>query len=172
MCGIPYVAVNDGFLGVNYPGNTSGSDRGSEAPCKPRDAGDRKRSSGERETFTPEVFGQEVAELIGGVFAQHEKLLFKHDDQESFVTSMHGTVFYISAAYFSRKYFQYLETGQYSMTDCDNMYLWVRRSIQFDLRDTEQRVQALELLLALITYVLSGNARVNIVTATEPSSNL
>jgi hypothetical protein len=123
-----------------------------------------KRRSGEPEPFSPIVFAQEVAELIGGVFAQKNiRLPVKHEDQESFVLSMHGTIFYVSTAYFSADYINYLQTG--SCPETGDIFLWVRRSVHFDLKNVEDRGQALRFLWALITYVASGGARVNIVSS-------
>lgn len=97
--------------------------------------------------------------------AQKFSLLLKHSDQESFVVSMHGTLFYISTAYFTPEYIKYIETSRYREADVDGVFLWVRRSVHFDLKDVEQRVQALGFLWALISYVTSANAKINIVTA-------
>lgn len=91
--------------------------------------------------------------------------MVKHNDQETFVTSMHGTLLYVSAAYFSPQYIKYLEATRYTDADIDDIHLWVRRSNHFDLKDVDQRVRALELLWALISYIASGKARVNMVTA-------
>ncbi|RAL03877.1 uncharacterized protein BO80DRAFT_422792 [Aspergillus ibericus CBS 121593] len=172
MAGVTDVVVNDGSVGVNFRGSFSGSDRSSKVPvasleCKPRDAGGVKRGSGDSESFIASVFAQEVGEMIGGMIAQRTKLeLIKHRDQESFVVSMHGTLFYISAAYFSPEYIRYMETTRPGeVTDVDGVLLWVRRSIHFDLKDANQRGQALKFLWALIRYIASGEARLNIVTA-------
>lgn len=119
------------------------------------------RGSGEPEKFSPKVFGQEVAEMIGSRLAQ-EVLLVKHSDQEAFLLGMHGTLFYVSAAYFSPEYTEYIKTAQHAAADT---ILWVRRSVHFDLKCVDQRVKALELLWALICYVGSGDAKINLVSA-------
>ncbi|KAK2813303.1 hypothetical protein FQN50_000618 [Emmonsiellopsis sp. PD_5] len=166
MAEVKHVAENDGCIGVNSAGGFSGSDKNTNAPvvnieCKQRNAGGIVRGSGEPETFSPEVFGQEVAEMIGSRIAQ-EVLLVKYRDQETFLLGMHGTLFYASASYFSPEYTEYIKTAQHPATDT---FLWVRRSVHFDLKEVDQRVKALEVLWALVCYLASGNAKVNIVAA-------
>ncbi|PTU18160.1 hypothetical protein P175DRAFT_0535071 [Aspergillus ochraceoroseus IBT 24754] len=122
--GLKHVAANDGSIGVNYPG-FFGSDRNTEPPVI---------------NFEVSVFAKEVAEMIGSMFTQRSKIPgTRHNDQETFIASMHGTLFYISAAYFSPEYIKYLEAPpQHAETN-----LW----------------------WALINYVASGEAKINIVTA-------
>ena len=77
---------------------------------------------------------------------------------------MHGTLFYVSAAYFSPDYIRYIEADHFPEADLNgDHYLWVRRSIHFDLKLVEHRVRALEVLWALVTYIASGDAKVDIV---------
>lgn len=102
--------------------------------------------------------------MIGAVFAQSRlNLPVKHEDQESFVFSMHGTIFYVSAAYFPADYLNYLQAG--SHPNIGDNFLWVRRSVHFDLKNVEDRTRALRLLWALAVYVASGRAKVNIVSS-------
>ncbi|KAB8230372.1 uncharacterized protein BDW43DRAFT_302475 [Aspergillus alliaceus] len=149
MAGVKYVAVNDGSIGVNFPGNVSLSNRKSAKPV---------------------VNLEEVAELIGSIAAQKSSprsypkgqksfLENRYRDQETLLISMHRTLFYISTAYFSPEYIQYMEKI-YSMVG----YILIR-SAHFDLKNVEQRVQALELLRGLISYVASGEEKVDIVAA-------
>ncbi|PYI06518.1 hypothetical protein BO78DRAFT_368958 [Aspergillus sclerotiicarbonarius CBS 121057] len=168
--GVRHEVVNDSYIGVNYPGSMSGSDRISQLPvvnmeCKPRNAGGLKRGSGEPERFSPSVFAQEVAELIGSMFKQHQATLLpcKSKDQESFVLSMHGTLFYLSTAYFPPDYIAYLEKGQHAKAG--SLYLWVRRSVHFDLKNVGERIEALRCIWALIRYITSGEAKLNIVSS-------
>lgn len=49
------------------------------------------RGSGETETFSPDVFGQEVAEMIRSRIAL-EVLRVKQSDQETVLLGMHGTI--------------------------------------------------------------------------------
>ncbi|GAD94751.1 hypothetical protein PVAR5_3380 [Paecilomyces variotii No. 5] len=140
------------------------SDRISSLPivnleCKSRDAGGIKRGSGEPEGFIPTVFVQETAELIGAAVFQNTKIIRRHNDQESFVIGMHGTLFYVSAAYFSAEYIRYL-TGPQGAESSFDRYLWVRRSVHYDLKDERDRVQAAKALWALIAYIASGEARI------------
>ncbi|KAL3264250.1 hypothetical protein ABHI18_000994 [Aspergillus niger] len=171
MAGTTYVAVNDGSVGVNFPGSVLGSDRSSKMPvasfeCKSRHAGGIKRSSGEPEKFNPTVFAQEVGEMIGSVGAQPSRpVLIKHSDQEAFVICMHGTLFYISAAYFSPEYIHYIETTEPTTIAAGENLLWIRRSIHFDLKCPEDRGQALKFFWALVKYIASGEARSNMVAA-------
>ncbi|KAK1141309.1 hypothetical protein N8T08_009216 [Aspergillus melleus] len=145
--GVEHDTVNDGQILVDFPGTHSHSDRGSllsvaSLECKPRNAGGLKRGSGEQEAFSPRVFAQEVAELIGAALAQHQsKLPIKHQDQEQFVIALHGTVFSISAAYFPPEYFGYL---QGRVTDRAEIFLWVRRSVYYDLKKPDDRIKALQ----------------------------
>ncbi|RDH38339.1 hypothetical protein BDQ94DRAFT_165492 [Aspergillus welwitschiae] len=150
MAGTTYVAVNDGSVG-----------------CKSRHAGGIKRSSGEPEKFNPTVFAQEVGEMIGSVGAQRSRpVLIKHtSDQEAFVICMHGTLFYISAAYFSPEYIHYIETTEPTTIAAGENLLWIRRSIHFDLKCPEDRGQALKFFWALVKYIASGEARSNMVAA-------
>ncbi|PLN79012.1 hypothetical protein BDW42DRAFT_187030 [Aspergillus taichungensis] len=167
MGGSTYVAENDGLIGVNFPGSMSGSDRNTKAPvvnleCKQRNAGGIKRRSGEPEGWNPSIFAQEVAEMIGSMQTQMERNSFCLPDQESFVISLHGTLFYVSTAYFSPEYISYLKDGESPpMPD----FLWVRRSTHYDLKDRAGRKGALEILWALVRYIASGEAKVNIVHA-------
>ncbi|PYI09187.1 hypothetical protein BO78DRAFT_405151 [Aspergillus sclerotiicarbonarius CBS 121057] len=141
----------------NRPGrrkpDISGSDRKSylsvvSLECKGRNAGGLKR---------------EVAELLGAMFAQQQTPLpVKHQDQETFVLSMHGTLFYVSAAYFSPRYIAYIRDGSYSG---EETFLWVRQSIHFDLKKVEDRGEALRFVWGLVIYISSGSARVNIVSS-------
>ncbi|PYI01683.1 hypothetical protein BO78DRAFT_423297 [Aspergillus sclerotiicarbonarius CBS 121057] len=173
MAGVSHVAINDGFVGVNFQGNFSGSNRKTEIPvasleCKTRHAGGIRRGSGQPEHFIDEIFAREVAELIGNMAAQRSVqglLTDQHQDQQSFVISMHGALLYISAAYFSPEYIQYIEANDFTQLDVSRILLWVRRSVHFDLKDVGQRVQALELVWALLDYIASGEARLNIVSA-------
>ncbi|TPR02413.1 glutamate decarboxylase [Aspergillus niger] len=134
--------------------------------CKTRDAGGVRRRSGDREKFIPTVFAQEVSEMIGSTIAQRAGLLFiKHSDQEAFVVSVHGTLFYISAAYFSPEYIGYIETAEPAEIAVGDNLLWIRRSIHFDLKRPEDRGQALKFFWALVKYIASGEARSNMVAA-------
>ncbi|RAL03190.1 uncharacterized protein BO80DRAFT_350548, partial [Aspergillus ibericus CBS 121593] len=166
--GATHEAVNDGQITVNFPGSISGSDRKSylsvvSLECNTRSAGGLKRGFGEQETFSPTVFAQEIAELVGAMYAQQQTPLpVKHQDQELFVLSMHGSLFYVSAAYFSPRYMAYIQEGSYSG---DDTFLWVRRSIHFDLKKVEDRGEALGFVWGLVSYISSGNARVNIVSS-------
>ncbi|EHA18369.1 hypothetical protein ASPNIDRAFT_38024 [Aspergillus niger ATCC 1015] len=159
------------IVGVNFRGSHSGSNRTSEVPvinfeCKTRDAGGVRRRSGDREKFIPTVFAQEVSEMIGSTIAQRAGLLFiKHSDQEAFVVSVHGTLFYISAAYFSPEYIGYIETAEPAEIAVGDNLLWIRRSIHFDLKRPEDRGQALKFFWALVKYIASGEARSNMVAA-------
>ncbi|CAK96669.1 hypothetical protein CBS115989_2135 [Aspergillus niger] len=171
MAGTTYVAVNDGSVGVNFPGSVSGSDRSSKMPvasfeCKSRHAGGIKRSSGEPEKFNPTVFAHQVGEMIKSVGAQRSRpVLIKHSDQEAFVVCMHGTLFYISAAYFSPEYIGYIETAEPAEIAVGDNLLWIRRSIHFDLKLPEDSGQALKFFWALVKYIASGEARSNMVAA-------
>ncbi|KAE8144720.1 hypothetical protein BDV25DRAFT_134420 [Aspergillus avenaceus] len=168
IAGMKFEATNDGNIGVNYRGRYSRSDRNSKTPavgfeCKVRHAAGVKRGSGEAEDFLASVFRQEVAQLIGGLISQR-RMLIRHPDQELFVIGMHGTVLYFSAAYFPPEYIRYLEMDHSANAyGPATIFLWVRRSRHFDFKSTEDRVQALKFLWALITYIASGTARVNIV---------
>ncbi|GCB22955.1 hypothetical protein AAWM_05840 [Aspergillus awamori] len=148
MAGTTYVAVNDGSVGVNFPGSVSGSDRSSKMPvasfeCKSRHAGGIKRSSGEPEKFNPTAFAQERP---GGLCDLHARV-------------------YISAAYFSPEYIHYIETTEPTTIAAGENLLWIRRSIHFDLKCPEDRGQALKFFWALVKYIASGEARSNMVAA-------
>lgn len=98
-----------------------------------------KRGSGEPEPFSPSVFAQEVAEVIGTMATQNTNIDGpKHKSQEAFIISLHGTLFYTTAAYFCPKYIKYIKTGKYARKDSGNR-LWVRRSVQLDLKDPEKK---------------------------------
>lgn len=104
--------------------------------------------------------------MIGSTIAQRAGLLFiKHSDQEAFVVSVHGTLFYISAAYFSPEYIGYIETAEPAEIAVGDNLLWIRRSIHFDLKRPEDRGQALKFFWALVKYIASGEARSNMVAA-------
>ncbi|PLB52053.1 hypothetical protein P170DRAFT_377518 [Aspergillus steynii IBT 23096] len=180
LAGVKYVAINDGSVGVNFRGYFSGSNRFPMIPvagleCKPRHAGGIKRGSGEPKNFILEIFAQEVAQLLGNMIAQRSELKNlggrrsllrdQHEDQEAFVLSMHGTLFYVSTAYFSPEYIQYIEGNELTELSVDNIFLWVKQSVHFDLKDIDQRVKALEFLWALLGYIASGEAKMNNVTA-------
>jgi hypothetical protein len=150
---------------------------------KDRDAGGIKRGSGEPQRFIDNIFAQELAELIGSMAAQRSYLKGypkgresfiknQYSDQETFVISMHGTIFYISAAYFPPEYIQYIEANDSTGLDINKIFLWVRRSVHFDLKDVEARAQALGFLWALISYIASGEAKINIVAAAIEQCNV
>ncbi|KAE8389337.1 hypothetical protein BDV23DRAFT_173214 [Aspergillus alliaceus] len=158
MAGVKYVAVNDGSIGVNFPGNVSHSNRKSAKPVvslegKQRNTGGIKRGSGQPERF---IHASSPRSYPKG---QKSFLENRYRDQETLLISMHRTLFYISTAYFSPEYIQYMEKI-YSMVG----YILIR-SAHFDLKNVEQRVQALELLRGLISYVASGEEKVDIVAA-------
>lgn len=94
-----------------------------------------------------------------------QRLMLQYEDQEAFVLCMHGTQLYLASAYFSKEYICYLNTGGYKEGENDDVILWVRRSIHYDLKEPDQRAMALELIWALITYLASGAARVSIIGA-------
>ncbi|KAB8232294.1 uncharacterized protein BDW43DRAFT_320232 [Aspergillus alliaceus] len=152
--------VDHGSIGVYFCHNISGSRKSFRAPvvsleCTSRSIGGINGNSEKPIAFAPPIFAQEVAEMIGGVITQLYKLILRHGDQETFVISIDGPFLYISTAYVSREYVRYTETARYSEADAGKICLWVRR------------VQALESLWALVSYIASGNAKVNIVTAAK-----
>ena len=130
--------------------------------CKQCNAGGIKRPSGEPEGWNPNIFAQEVAEMIGSMKTQMERINFHLPDQESFVISLHGAIFYVSTAYFSPDYISYLKDDESPLV-LD--YLWVRRSTHYDLKDKAGRKEALIILWALVCYIAGGEAKVNIIHA-------
>lgn len=82
--------------------------------------------------------------------------------RESFVISLHVCTLLCQRSILLTRPHQLLKDGESPpLSD----FMWVRRSTHYDLKDEAGRKEALSMLWALIRYIASGEAKVNIVRA-------
>ncbi|ODM16251.1 hypothetical protein SI65_08250 [Aspergillus cristatus] len=79
-------------------------------------------------------------------------------DQEAFVLSTYGIHLKLMSALFPKEYLQ----GVHSPTMPVEQTLWVIRTKPYDLKDPDQRAQALKVCIALIAYLHSGKGSVGL----------
>lgn len=116
--------------------------------------------SGEQEGYCASVLGQEVAELLGQAMEQSKEVSPNTwVDQEGFVVSVHGTKLKITAAHFSAEYLSSVNSKIMPVSQV----LWVRRTAPLDLRDVDDRVEALRWIIGLVAYMYSGGAEIGLI---------
>lgn len=79
-------------------------------------------------------------------------------DQEGFVIRVHGTQLKITAARFSAEYLSSVNSKIMPVSQV----LWVRRTAALDLRDVDDRVEALHWMIGLVAYMYSGEAEIGL----------
>jgi hypothetical protein len=103
-----------------------------------------RRAAGEEESYSPDILGQEVAELLGQAM-EHCAQLGRWRDQEAFILTIQGVHLKLVAAHFkfSARYLLHVKSPM--MPDDEN--LWVRRSSHYDLKTQLGRAGALKLCI-------------------------
>jgi hypothetical protein len=172
------IAKNDGGLSLTRQGQYTGSGRYGTLPllsvevsiscnhqghafilfqAKRRHAGGIRRPAGEGESYSPDILGQEVAELLGQAM-EHCEQLGGWRDQEAFVLTIHGTHLKLVAGHFSAKYLSYVNSPMIP----DDEDLWVRRSRYYDLKTQSGRAGALKVCIGVFEYLGSGKAEIGL----------
>jgi hypothetical protein len=116
-----------------------------------------KHSSGEQESFSPNVLAQEAGELLGQAMS-HCKQIPGGDwqDQEAWGLTIHGTEVRLLACLVTKKYLSYLCSP--FMRDSEHLVIF--RSEPFNLKLDEERPKALKAVMALLLYLKSGKANI------------
>lgn len=127
--------------------------------AKRRHAGGAHHSSGEQEQFSHTVLAQEVAEFLGQAMSHCKQVEGEGwKDQEAWCLTIHGTEVRLVTALFTKRYLSYVN----SLFMHPSERLVVFRSQPFNLKVDNGRVMALKAVLALLQYLPSGEAKVEL----------
>lgn len=123
--------------------------------AKPRHLGSGVNyHTGQPEPQSTSTFAQEVAELLGQAFSCSKRADGSWSDHDGWLISIHGSRLRIINAFFSQSYLSQVS----SPVLCPDQRLLVWRSRQFNLKHSDGRDGALQLVIGLLRFLKSGRA--------------
>jgi hypothetical protein len=87
-------------------------------------------------------------------------------DQETFVVGLHGQYLHLSSGVFTKEYSRWVQKFGLGGDECDTAEnVRVRFTKEFDIFTREGEREAVRMILGLLRYLESGNAKVGVLQA-------